>query len=80
VKGNPALEKDYHEKKEKVAKDAFLAVRARTGTDFATYFVSTLCSVPQRVGEARYQILARALLEKPETARTITLLALSARA
>lgn len=79
VKGTPR-EKDYAEKKEKVAKEAFLAVRSRTGADFVGYFTTTICSVPQHVGEAKYLELARALLDPKEVekVRSLTLLALSA--
>lgn len=46
VKGTPR-ENDYNNKKAKIARDAFLAVRSRTGADFVGYFTSTICSVPQ---------------------------------
>jgi CRISPR-associated protein Cmx8 len=71
--------KEYQEKKQKVGRDAFLAVRARTGTDFTDYFVSTLCSSPQYMSEADYMLLSSRLLTDPDTIRTLTLLALSAR-
>jgi CRISPR-associated protein Cmx8 len=80
VKGNPAKEKDYREKREKIGREAFLAVRSRTGSDFVTYFTSTICSIPQYTTEAKYIELARALLTPQETekVRSLTLLALSA--
>jgi CRISPR-associated protein Cmx8 len=79
-KGNPALEKDYREKKEKVAREAFLAVRSRTGADFVSYFTSTLCSIPQHASEGKYLEIARALMDPKsiEQVRSLTLLALSA--
>lgn len=70
---------EFGEKKAKVARDAFLAVRARTGSDFVSYFTSTLCSVPQHLSEESYALLARELLTQPERVRALTLLALSAR-
>lgn len=79
VGDNAGKKKDYEEKKEKVARDAFLAVRARTGADFVAYFTGTLCSVPQHLGEDGYAQIARELLTNPERIRTLTLLALSAR-
>jgi len=79
VKANPSKEKDYNEAREKVAKTAFLAVRSRSGGDFVAYFSGTLCSVPHHVGEEGFLVLTRALLADPETIRTLTLLALSAR-
>ena len=79
VKANPSKERDYNEAREKVAKNAFLAMRSRSGGDFVAYFTGTLCSVPHHVGEKGYLVLTRALLADPETIRTLTLLALSAR-
>jgi CRISPR-associated protein Cmx8 len=78
--GKPDKEKDYNEKREKVAREAFLAVRSRTGADFVTYFTSTICSVPQHTSEATYTELARALMDPTdvEKVRSLTLLALSA--
>ena len=80
AKGDAAREKDFREKREKVAREAFLAVRSRTGADFVAYFTSTLCSVPQHVNEAKYLELARALMDPKsiEQVRSLTLLALSA--
>jgi len=79
VKGNPEKEKDYRTKKEKIAKDAFLAVRSRTEKmDFINYFASTLCSVPQHLKPEDFVILTRALYEETDKVRTLTLLALSA--
>lgn len=77
--GNTEKEGEYDERRHKVAKEAFLAVRARTGADFVQYFSSTLFAVPQRLGEEGYLAVSRALLKDPETIRTLTLLALSAR-
>lgn len=78
VQGTPK-EKEYAEKKNKVAKDAFLSVRSRTGDDFVEYFVSTLCSFPQFLSEEGYSTLAQALHTDTDKVRTLTLLALSAR-
>lgn len=80
AKGNPSHEKEYGEKKEKVAREAFLAVRSRTGADFVAYFTSTICSVPQHVTEEKYLEIARALMDPKEVerVRSLTLLALSA--
>jgi CRISPR-associated protein Cmx8 len=72
----------YYEHSEKVASDAFLAVRGRTGADFAEYFCASLCSVPQAISEANFQRIGRALRDKESQAelRILTLLALSAAA
>lgn len=74
--------KKYRDAREKIAKDAFLAIRSRTGADFVDYFAGTLCSGFQRLNEQDYAVVARALLDKGqiENVRTLTLLALSARA
>lgn len=78
VKDTPR-KKDLEEARQKVAKDAFLAVRARTGADFISYFASTICSVPQHVGEEAFLTLTQHLHTDTERVRTLTLLALSAR-
>jgi len=72
-------EGEYGEKKTKIAKDAFLSVRSRTGDDFIEYFVSTLCSFPQFLNEQGYSTLAQALHTDTDKVRALTLLALSAR-
>jgi CRISPR-associated protein Cmx8 len=72
-------EDEYGKKKTKIAKDAFLAVRSRTGDDFIEYFVSTLCSFPQFLSEKGYITLAQALHTDTDKVRALTLLALSAR-
>ncbi len=79
VKDNPEQKKKYEDTKEKVAKDAFLAVRSRTEqSDFVNYFVSTLCSVPQYLKPEEYSVLTKALYSETDRIRTLTLLALSA--
>lgn len=81
VKGS-AGEKGYNEKKEKIAREAFLAVRSRSGMDFVSYFTGTICSVSQWLNEASYLEIARALHDEHqvERVRSLTLLALSAAA
>lgn len=79
VKSDPKKRGEYEENKEKIARDAFLAVRSRTGGDFADYFASTLCSVPQHMGENQFETLALALHNETDQVRTLTMLALSAR-
>jgi len=80
LSANPTWKKNYEEKKEKVAREAFLAVRSRTGADFVAYFTSTICSVPQRLNERAFIEVARALHDahEVERVRSLTLLALSA--
>ena len=79
VKGTPR-ENEYNDKKAKIARDAFLAVRSRSGADFVGYFTSTICSVPQYLGETGFVEVARALHDEKqiEHVRSLTLLALSA--
>jgi CRISPR-associated protein Cmx8 len=80
VQGNASQEKEYREKKEKVGREAFLAVRSRTGADFVAFFTSTICSIPHHVSEDKYLEVARALMDprEVERVRSLTLLALSA--
>ncbi len=79
AKKSDSTKKKYEESKRKVARDAFLAIRARSGRDFVDYFGGTLFSYPQHLGEQGYLTLTRALLEDPDIVRTLTMLALSAR-
>jgi CRISPR-associated protein Cmx8 len=69
----------YLEMQGKTAREAFLAVRSRTGDDFVEYFVATLCSFPQFLSEEGYATLAQALHQETDKVRTLTMLALSAR-
>jgi CRISPR-associated protein Cmx8 len=80
AQGHPGLEKEYRDKREKVGREAFLAVRSRTGTDFVAYFTATICSVPQHASESAFLEIARALADPKdvERVRSLTLLALSA--
>jgi CRISPR-associated protein Cmx8 len=77
-KGTPK-EVEYNEKKGKIAREAFLAIRSRTESDFIDYFASTLCAFPQFLNERGYQTLAKALHTETDKVRTLTMLALSAR-
>jgi len=70
----------YSKKREKLAREAFLAVRSRTGADFVEYFTATICSVPQRMNEEAYLAVSKALVQECERIRTLSLLALSANA
>lgn len=77
---NPRLKKEWEDQKERAARDAFLAVRSRTGADFVDYFVSTLCSQGQYLPPKRFDTIAAALREQRDDVRTLTMLALSAQA
>ena len=68
----------YEETKEKIARDAFLAVRSRTGRDFLDYFAGTIASVQQRIKSEDFIEFTRWLRSNPDDVRTLTLLALSA--
>lgn len=73
---------EYGRYREKIAKDAFLSARSRTGSDFVEFFASTLCSVPQHIKESEYLLISKALLDPAsveERVRPLTMLALSAR-
>ncbi len=71
----------YYVLRHKVARDAFLAVRARTGEEFCEYFVTTLGSVRQHIPEPEFDLICQALSDETKRAevRTITLLALCAK-
>ncbi len=71
---------EYNNRKDKIARAAFLAVRSRTGADFVAYFTGTLCSVSQRLGQQGFLTVAAGLRDDAEIEhiRTLTLLALSA--
>lgn len=80
AKDRPDKRAEWEQHKPKVAREAFLAVRSRNGADFVDYFVGTLCSVPQRMDEQQFVALTAALAADPDRVRTLTLLALAARA
>jgi CRISPR-associated protein Cmx8 len=69
---------DFNNRRQKVAKEAFLAIRSRTGAAFVDYFAGTLGSVPHRFSADRFVTFSRILRESPEDVRALTLLALSA--
>ena len=72
---------EYNKLREKIARDAFLGIRSRTGGDFVDFFTATICSTPQHIKAEDYSVVARALLSPDQVAnvRTLTMLALSAR-
>lgn len=78
VKETSEGRKKYNEMKGKIAREAFLAIRSRTDSDFIEYFVSTLCAFPQFLREDGYLTLTTALHNDTEKTRTLTMLALSA--
>jgi CRISPR-associated protein Cmx8 len=72
---SPQKEKDYNEKKNKIANEAFLAVRSRTESQaFIDYFVSTLYPFVKKDEFAQF---ADDLFNKTDEIRALTLLALS---
>lgn len=78
VKSDERRKSEYNDMKTKLAREAFLAIRSRTGQDFIEYFVSTLCSVSQSMNEQRYVALTSALMNETDNIRTLTMLALAA--
>lgn len=74
-KGNP---KKWNDHKEKVAREALLAMRSRTGDDFVAYVTTTVFSVGQGLREEEYLQISHALLGETETFRTLLMLAFSA--
>jgi len=81
VKGDAAKTNAYRAAREKIARDAFLGARSRTGADFVEFFTSTICSTPQGMKRQDYELISRTLLDHSQIddVRTLTLLALSAR-
>ena len=71
-------DREISEAKEKVAKDAFLAMRSRRDEDFVEYFTGSICSVPHHLPEEEYLAVSEALIEAPETVKNLAMLALSA--
>lgn len=78
AKGHAQYDSRYREAREKVTSDAFLAMRSRRAEDFVEYFTGTICSVPHFVQESEYIDLTQALLQKPDTVKNLSMLALSA--
>lgn len=76
--GSDAQKKAYNDAREKIARDAFLAVRSRTGADFLDYFAGTLASVQRHLSATDFVDFTRWLRAHPDDARVLTLLALSA--
>lgn len=76
--GTDEQKKGYNEAREKIARDAFLAVRSRTGADFLDYFAGTIASVNRHLAAGDFVEFTRWLRQNPAEARVITLLALSA--
>ncbi|GBF82866.1 type I-MYXAN CRISPR-associated protein Cmx8 [Aphanothece sacrum] len=73
--GNPQKQKEYNEKKTKIANEAFLAVRSRSESQaFIEYFVSTLYPF---VKKDEFSQFAEDLFNKTDEIRVLTLLALS---
>ena len=73
--GKPISQKDFDEKKYKIANEAFLAVRSRTESKaFVDYFVSTLYPF---VRKDEFVDFADTLFNQSDEIRALTLLALS---
>lgn len=73
--GNTPKEKEYNDKKTKIANEAFLAVRSRSESQaFIEYFVSTLYPFVKKDEFAQF---AEDLFNKTDEIRALTLLALS---
>ena len=79
--------REYLEAREKVATDAFLAIRGRNADEFVEYFVGSICAVPQFMGakgirpKEGFMEIAQALHDSEERRmemKNLTMLALSA--
>lgn len=81
--------REYLDAREKVATDAFLAIRGRNPDEFVEYFVGSICAVPQFMGakgirpKEGFIEIAQALHDSEERRmemKNLTMLALSAHA
>lgn len=72
------IPKEYSDVREKIVSAVFLAMRSRREKDFVDYFTATICSVGQYLPSDDFPTVAQALIQEPDTVKTITLLALSA--
>lgn len=77
-KGYPVYSPDYLEAREKVSKDAFLAMRSRRDEDFVEYFTGSICSVSHFLPEEEYLAVSQALIENTGMVKNLAMLALSA--
>lgn len=78
AEGHKIYPNEFREAREKVTTDAFLAMRSRRAEDFVEYFTGTICSVPHFVQESEFIDLTQALIQKPDTVKNLSMLALSA--
>lgn len=75
TKRNPGK---YNEYKEKLAREALLAIRSRTGPAFVEYVATKIFSMAQGMPKEEFQVVSDALLNHSEVFRTLLMLALSA--
>lgn len=68
--------------REKVAMDAFLAIRSRNTDEFIEYFTGSIFAMPQHLKEKEYLELGQTLANADQcnNIKNLTMLALSARA
>lgn len=78
VKGTPALERSYLEKKRKEARDIGLRLRNERGSSFRWAFVRIVTSWQQYLPPDRYALLLTALEQSPDRVRDATMLSLAA--
>lgn len=76
---NPGKKEEFDKLKQKLAKEAFFAVRSRSGSDFIDYFTATLCSVSHFLPAEQFTKLSQSLFQETDKVRALTMLALSAR-
>lgn len=75
TKRNPGK---YNESKEKLAREALLAIRSRTGPAFIEFVATKIFSMAQGMPKEEFQTVSDALLNHSEVFRTLLMLALSA--
>ncbi len=72
------IPKDYRDAREKIVSGIFLGMRSRREQDFVDFFTANICSVGQFLREEDFHIVAQALLNDPDTVKTLAMLSLSA--
>lgn len=72
------LPKDFHDARRSAGESLFLEFRSRREQAFVEHFAQTFFATKQYVSEDHYSEIGRALFDRPEDVKTLTLMALSA--
>jgi len=77
-KNGKCNKQEFREAREKICQEVFLALRGRDNEEVVSYFVGTLCSVPQNLNQQKFLTVSQQLLTDPLKVKTLAMLALSA--